>query len=266
MGHDFGILFRPDRDTEDEMKIAAKYFPVFTRRTEIPDGFCCIPRYSALPYYRELQEDLKFRHSDIINTYAQHRWIANFEYYEQLKDFTFETWTEADYRSSGYEGPVVVKGKTNSRKHTWNKSMYAENPKRALEISRTLEEDTMIGTQGTIFRRFVPLKTLEVGLFGLPFTNEFRFFFYKEHLLGHGFYWNNMCDCPEKANLTNEGIEFAKSVASIAKNHTNFFVLDIAEKDTGGWILVEVNCGTMSGLSDISPDNLYSNLRGVLCA
>ena len=43
--------------------------------------------------------------------------------------------------------------------------------------------------------------------------------------------------------------------------YANFFVLDLAEKKSGGWVLVEINDGEMSGLSENDPDMLYSNLR-----
>ena len=64
----------------------------------------------------------------------------------------------------------------------------------------------------------------------------------------------------EKAELTNEGLDLAFKCANIASEHVNFFVLDIAERDEGGWILVEVNDGMMSGLSDVNPHELYSQL------
>lgn len=258
------VLFRPDRDTEDEMGVAGNFFPVTASRMRVPPESLVVARYSALPYYQELETDLAMSGSRLLNTYKQHRWIANFDYYEQLKDFTFRTWDESAFAHSDFAGPVVVKGRTNSRKHHWNKTMFARDRDAAWNIFRLLSQDSMIGEQGIIFREYVPLKTLEIGLDGLPFSNEFRFFFYKESLLCHGFYWNNMCDCPEKANLTDEGIAFARAVAAVTAKYADFFVLDIAEKTEGGWVLVEVNDGQQSGLSACDPERLYDNLARTL--
>lgn len=36
--------------------------------------------------------------------------------------------------------------------------------------------------------------------------------------------------------------------------------MDIAQKEDGGWVVVELNDGSMSGLSCIDPDELYNNL------
>ena len=40
----------------------------------------------------------------------------------------------------------------------------------------------------------------------------------------------------------------------------NFFVIDIAQKEDGDWIIIEVNDGQQSGLSENSADILYQNL------
>lgn len=255
-----------DDETKEEFEIAEKYFSVIYNRTALPkDSKDIVGRYSCLPFYYELENDLKQLNSSLINSYEQHWWIANFDYYHDLADYTFPTWTEDNFRFCEEENSAfVVKGKTNSRKHRWNKLMFAENKEAAIKLSFTLNDDMMIGEQGIIFRKYIPLKLIETGLNGLPFVNEFRFFYYKEKMLSNGFYWNNMTQYPEKANLTQEGIDFANKVASIAAKHCNFFVLDIAEKEEGDWILVEINDGQCSGLSDNNPDILYKNLAEAL--
>ena len=60
--------------------------------------------------------------------------------------------------------------------------------------------------------------------------------------------------------MSEEGLAFADKVAAIASENADFFVLDIAEKEDGGWILIEVNDGQQSGLSENDPDVLFSNL------
>jgi hypothetical protein len=252
------ILFRPDGNNREEYECAKKHFmTVVTQRTDVKGGQV-IGRYSVLPYYRELEIDLKSQSGAyLVNSYQQHQWIANFDYYEEFKEYTFETWTDYDFYKAS-RGPYVVKGRTNSRKHEWNRKMFAFDKKAALEIAGELANDPLIGPQGLIYRKYEPLKTLEVGLNGLPFTNEWRFFFYKGHLVTGGYYWSNAENPP--TTIAQKGLGFALKMGKKAAEFANFYVIDIAEKKTGEWVLVEINDGQMSGLSCIDPDTFYKKL------
>ena len=255
------ILFRKDFDSEGELEIAKKYFNVVEHRAACPPNALIIPRYSALPYYRELEKDIVWNGGRLLNTYAQHRWIADFDYYSSLRDFTPESWDDYTFCDAP-EGKFVVKGKTNSRKHDWNKLMFAPNKAQAANIACELLKDSLIGPQGVVYRRYVPLKTFEIGLNDLPFTNEWRFFFYKNTLLSYGYYWSSADEeVVNKARIAEEAIVKARDIATICSEHVRFFVLDMAETESGDWILIEVNDGQMSGLSENAPALLYYSLN-----
>lgn len=251
------ILFRVDYSTEDEFNIAQQYFNVKEYRSEVEPNSLVIGRYSTLPFYYELERDLLNNGSKLINSHDQYQWIANFDWYEQLKNYTFETWFRGQDVPDGI--PLVVKGRTNSRKHEWNKKMFAENKKQAIDIMIELQIDPLIGPQGVVFRRYEPLVTHEIGNNGLRFTEEYRCFFYKEQLLSGGFYWTMAKEIPY--GIPSEAAEFASEVAKIAAQYSNFFVLDVALKENGEWVLVEVNDGQMAGLSENNANTLYNNLR-----
>jgi len=245
---------------EEEFFCAKKYFDVQTKRTDCHDCMV-ICRYSCLPYYSELEADLLNNNCKMINSYLQHKWIANFEYYDYLREYTPETWDEYTFQDCSYDGPFVVKGKTNSKKFQWNKMMFAKNKREASLIGCELSNDYMIGEQEIIFRKYIPLKTLEIGSNGLPFSNEWRLFFLGNKLLAKGYYWSIAEDeTIEKAAFSQEALIFAQKIANIACRYTNFFVMDIAEKENGGWVLIELNDGQMSGLSLVESKDLYSNL------
>lgn len=252
------ILFRASLAEEEEIIVARKYFEVIEQRNDIHDSFV-VGRYSTLPFYLELEKDLKINNSELLNSYQQYNWIANFDWYEPLKEFTFETWFHAvELPDDGTQ--FVVKGRTNSRKQNWDTQMFAKDKRDAIEIGWKLSQDSLIGSQGVVYRRFEKLVTYEIGINGLPFTREFRMFYYKGKLITHGYYWS-IADDTEGKILPDEAIEFANKVADIAKDYTNFFVLDVAQKETGEWILVEVNDGQMAGTSCIDLDHFYSNLK-----
>lgn len=254
------ILFRKDFHSEDEMKIASKYFEVIESRV-LCGGSNVIGRYSVLPFYPELEADLHLNGCKLVNTHQQHKYIANFEWYTDMRAVTPKTWFDDTFSMSIEEGPFVVKGRTNSRKFKWDTLMYAETRTDASRIAAELSADPSIGPQGIVYRKYVPLRTFEIGVNGLPFTNEWRFFFFRDRLLTYGYYWSSADDITQ-GELTTEGIDFAHKCAACICHQTEFFVLDIAERAEGGWLLIEVNDGQMSGLSECCPDVLYAALKG----
>jgi hypothetical protein len=254
------ILFRCDRESEEEYKIAEQYFSVVDYRTACLGADLVIGRYSVLPYYSELVKDLT--PTPLVNSHKQHRWIADFQYYEILRDYTPETWDDTNIYLSTHPGPFVVKGKTNSRKYDWNKAMFAKTRRDAMNVAGCLKSDMFIGCQDIIYRKYVPLRKFEEGLNGLPFTNEWRFFYYKTHRLSYGYYWSSASEeTILAAQISDKGLKLADDLSVIVSKHVNFYVMDIAETESGDWILIELNDGQMSGLSENNPHTLYSNLR-----
>lgn len=254
------VLFRKDRQNEDEFNICQSILTTTQNRSACLPNSRVIGRYSVLPFYGELEDDLFSINAKLVNSYANHRWVANFDYYEQLKDFTFETWDQNEFPYSDYQGPFIVKGRTNSKKHKWSTHMFAKDRRDAVEVAIKILDDSHYDDQGIIYRKYIPLKKLSEGLTGIPFSNEWRFFFLYGKLVDYGYYWS-ISDRRDLASIDKEGLEFAQMIADVAKNYCPFVVVDIAEKADGGWILVELNDGQMSGLSDIDPFSFYSNLK-----
>lgn len=259
------ILFRKEFDYSNESKIASKYFEVQHYRTLIKDSLV-IGRYACLPYYHELEKDLSFNNSRLINSYLEHKYIANFEYYNDIKEYTFKTWFRLqDVPEEVRNNKFVLKGKTNSKKQQWKTHMFANNFREAVNIYAELMGDPFIGPQDIIIREYEHLETFEVGINDMPMTNEWRLFYYKGVLLSWGYYWSIIDDLSvvEKAKVDFEktGIEFANKVANIIKNKTNFFVIDVAKNAQCDWRVVEVNDGQQSGLNEFNDANtLYCNL------
>lgn len=256
------ILFRKSQEFENEFQVAKQYFDVEECRSNCHNSLV-IGRYSVLPFYKELEQDLVNQGCKLINSCEQHAWIANFNYYEELCSYTPRTWFDYNFYEAP-EGKYIVKGRTNSRKLQWNKLMYADTKRRALLIANELCDDPLIGPQGIIYREYVPLKTFEVGLNDLPFTNEWRFFFLRNELVDYGYYWSNAKYIPDKKEAFPRAIWFAREIAKTVQKYVNFFVLDIAETIDDRWTLIEINDGCMSGLCTINPDNFYTSLKKVI--
>lgn len=258
------ILFRSHGTDEATFERAAalKHFDVITQRTHVEPGSLVIPRYSALPYRNELEEDIHYLGATLANDARGHSWIADFDWYHDLKLFTPKTWDEREFPLCDHPGPFVVKGRTNSRKNAWSRRMFAKDKAAAISVGNELFQDPEIASQGIVYREFVPLVRFEFDVNGMPITNEWRFFFWRTRRLAHGYYWSNASDeAKSKAKIDYDGISLAQKAARIAAEHANFFVIDVAEKRDGGWTVIEVNSGEQAGLSEIDPDEFYRALR-----
>jgi hypothetical protein len=265
------ILFRKGFDSDGEAAAASAHLPVVGLRSAVPPNSLVVGRYACLPYYGELVADLAHKGSRLINSHEQHSYIANFDYYEDIREHTFPTWFAcSDVPTSHRWGRAfVVKGRTNSRKLQWSTHMHATDWPSAVKLSAELANDPLIGPQGLIVREYVPLETLEIGINRMPITNEWRLFFYKDTLLASGYYWAIIDDESKvdaaRPDFEARGIPFAKMIAGILAERANFFVIDIARTAAGEWKVVEVNDGQQSGLNHfVQASELYANLAAAL--
>ena len=248
---------------DEELKFCQDEFTVYEGRGQL----CCsekdqfvIGRYSVLPYYGEVYFDLlNTSNLRLINSPQQHKNIADItNWCYVLEEFTPKTYTQWGDLN---DGKWIVKGRTNSKKSMWTTHMFADGRESLINTIRNLLDDTFISDQGLVVREYIPLKTLGHGVTGLPITNEYRFFFVKDKMVASGFYWSEHPDYFQET--PKEAIDFAMMVSKVVvdKIDTNFYVLDVAEKEDGGWILIEMNDGQQSGTCCIEPDLFYSNLR-----
>lgn len=258
------LLVRPRYLTRYERQFVERYFDVTDSRVLCRDRLV-VGRYSILPFYDELEADLANLGSTLVNSGAMHRWIAEFSWYEQLKEHTPETWTEETFPQCRWPGPFVVRGRQNSKKWNWNTHMFALDKASAVNVAERLKEDSDIREQGVVFRRYVPLRTFEVLRNDLPVTNEWRFFYLGKQRLTYGYYWA-VSDAANGTKIAPQALELADHLATLVAPHAMFYTLDLAETETGDWILVEINDGQSATPGDHDLDKLYGNLRAALTA
>lgn len=265
------ILFRNDVDWRQEEGVVCQHFTCVGSRMVLKNNLV-IARFSALPFYKEQENDLGYAGCRMINTYEQHMYIADLgNWYMDLQEFTPITWNELYQIPEA--GPFVLKGETNSKKFLWNTHMFAKDKKAAIEVHGRLMADSMLQYQKIYIRKYVPLEVLADGLQGLQITREYRFFIYKNQILSGGFYWSSHSDDIHEAGIVVDPDEVPRSFlnAIIEKvqntelcDPPNYYVIDVAKTADGDWILIELNDGQMSGLSDNDPNVLYGNLKKAL--
>lgn len=269
------VLFRKTSGSMDdeEFGVAEEIFPTRELREDLSPNTLVIGRYSVLPFYAELEKALKKRGSQLINSYSAHKYIADFDYYRDLCEFTFKSWEMEAFCRDAPEGKYVVKGATNSKKFKWQHSMLAQNKAEAMDIAMKLSDDELIGQQKIIFRKFENLSIIEESVVGPPFANEWRFFILDFEIAAKGFYWSpaethppfeSQCERFVRMVLWTLEQRWRARNRSEGFDFPRFFVLDVAKLDSGGWAVVEMNDGQMSGLSEVDSKELYSNMEKIL--
>lgn len=248
---------------DDELKAANRHFVTFKDRTSVGGGELVIGRYSVLPYYKELEDELGYKGAKLINSYHQHRYVADlWNYVHDLGDLTFQTWNANNIMAIPDNTRLVLKGETNSKKDLWNTHMFANNKQEAIQVYMRLMHDNMISQQEIYAREYVPLVRLLDNPHGPPVTLEFRFFVAYGEVVSSGFYWSNhTADLSSVPSPNEVPREFIQKAIDRVKDKVNFFVMDIAKTESGNWLVVELNDGQMSGLSENDPEVLYKNLK-----
>lgn len=268
------ILYRPNMtnafgEDEGELEAMKKHFHVLRQRGQVQPNQLVIGRYSVLPFYKELEEDVRLMGGQLINSYTQHRYIADLgNWVVDLEGLTPPAFTRLeDLPADG--GPWVLKGETNSKKDQWHTHMYARNNQAAVHVWLRLQEDSLVSSQQIYIRPFVPLVTLAWGMNQEPITKEFRFFVLDGKILSGAFYWSSHVGDLEHLGVPVPKVEevpkaFLDDVIGRIKDKVRFVVIDVAQLADGGWTVIELNDGQMSGLSENDPKTLYKNLAAAL--
>lgn len=298
------ILMRTSLAEEAEREVARRHFKVVENRGDLlgmntiypKEGEVLhltvpapprlvIPRYSALPYYRELEYDVLALGGQLINPYRQHRYVADMQnWYYDLQEITPETWFRYENIPSSEEGAFVVKGATNSRKHQWKTRCFAPDRQHVIPTMLALLDDPFIAEQGLVFRKFEKFHSYgENDITGQPITDEWRYFICDGQILASGFYWSEHLEgpnssgvywingCPVDLQAQQEARDqfVTEEVIPRVGDKIRFYVADIARVSSRiagrpRYRVVELNDGQMSGLSCVDPEALYANLARAL--
>jgi hypothetical protein len=266
------ILYRDYDFSVDEIAAARPYFDLTNTRMQIKKDDLVIGRYSVLPFYREQARDVMMAGATLINSYEEHLYAADIrKWYADLSVptpfaamLTPRTWMSSEelMADTSCDGPFVVKGITNSKKHSWNTHMFAQTKRDAIEVMLRLQEDSLIGQQPIVFRRFIPLKAYDIAVNGMPIGYEWRFFIAYGEVLCGAWYWSSYIrEDVEPPPATRVPAAFLGEVCRRIGSKINFVVVDVAETADGEFMVVELNDGQMSGPSENNLGELYRSLH-----
>ena len=214
--------------------------------------------------YRSFYEKLEEKGIILINSpeeYEKYHILP--EWYEDFKEDTaYSVWEDegtvesAMLLTKNLEGSYIVKDYVKSRKHEWYDACYI--PKIADRANAEKIIKTFIDRQGSdliggvVLRQFVKLKS--VGFHdksGMPISEEYRVFAYAGRIMIIDDYWK----ADQKVCFPDEELEWIK--AQVKKLKSSFVTMDIARREDGKLMIMELGDGQVSGLQQINLTKFY---------
>ena len=154
------------------------------------------------------------------------------------------------------EGSYIVKDYVKSRKHEWYDACFIQNiadKENTRKIIRNFIErqgDSLVG--GIVFRKFETLR--QIGFHdksGMPLSEEYRVFIYAGRIMKIDDYWRKN----EDVGFSDEERLWVESIAGRIKS--NFATVDLARREDGSLIVMELGDGQVSGIQQIKPVDFY---------
>lgn len=157
------------------------------------------------------------------------------------------------------DGPLVLKDYVKSQKHYWNEACFIPHADDRATVERVVRRFLELQgpdlNEGLVFREFVPLKVVgKHPRSGMPLSAEVRTFWFDRQLVLAEGYWHGFEDLSTSAPID----AFADVVSRVP---SRFFVMDLALRADGTWLIVELGDGQVSGLQDpASATRFYKRL------
>lgn len=161
--------------------------------------------------------------------------------------------------------PLFVKGVVKSNKEAgWAACVATSLPELELLVNQTLARAAM--TRGRVLlRQLVPLRHVVGALGDFPISREYRVFLAHEQVLASGFYWEEYEDT-WRLSTTDEHALLGLEQEAARRLRVPFLIVDVAQAESGAWLVIEVGDAQFAGLSQVPPLRLWSGLLRVLGA
>lgn len=218
--------------------------------------------------YRRFRNALADRGYILVSSaehYAEVTYFPN--YYPKIRDYSpSAVWTDAPdsllawtlSRKLG-EGPFVVKDHIKSAKHNWHDACFVpkgagrENFERILGNLRTEQGKSF--NRGFVVKEYVPLRSRGDSPREYPLCEEYRLFFWKRQLLIASHYHRQ----------SENPVDWSPFVAVAQRFDAPFFTMDVAQTESGNWVIVDMGAGEVSSLPpSLEPTRFYAKLAEVV--
>ncbi|MFK7970705.1 MAG: ATP-grasp domain-containing protein [Bacteroidia bacterium] len=266
-GHETALISYEALEEERMQKALRFIKPSDETQSALYRGWMMRPSMYKLFYEGLLSKNIKLINEPI--QYQHCHYLP--DSYSLIKDMTCETvwmpvtetpdWKKVHAQLGPFgTGPVIVKDYVKSEKHNWEEACFIPNAadKEAVEsvVTRFLELRGSSLNEGLVFRRFEKLTYLtQHSQSAMPLTKEFRMFFFKNALMATFYYWEE----GHYGDTYPETTAFEQIAKSI---NSNFFTMDIAQKEDGSWMVMELGDGQVAGIPTGGEMTLFRGMVG----
>ena len=206
--------------------------------------------------YRMFYDKLKDKGIILINTpeeYERYHLLPG--WYDDFRKDTAESVWEAQGTvdsalslANGLEGAYIVKDYVKSRKHEWHDACFIRDISDKTDAERVIrnfverQDSSLVG--GVVLRKFERLRP--VGFHeksGMPISEEYRIFVFAGRVLIIDDYWQEN----KKVQFTDEEYQWIEGMVN--KLRSNFVTINIARREDGSLIIMELGDGQVSDFS-----------------
>lgn len=222
-------------------------------------------RIGAIPDFGGVATALGEMGMELLFTQQQHDRASFLEnWYPLLASHTpasqvYDTFPSLAQLLADFSFPVFIKGSRQTNGHKRNQCII-ENAAMYTALAQQWKRDKRLHWQKVAVREFVPLQIVDDTSYPemVPFSYEFRVFYWKKQLVGYGRYWWLGRDY----TLAKPDQEPALALAQKAADCLDvpFLAVDIAKTRQGEWIIIEVNDGQESGYAGVNPALLWQKI------
>jgi len=269
-GFEFSLISFEELENQNILE-ALKYVPNIKKiELGIYRGWMLTPKLYEILYNGLLAKNIQLVNSP--KEYKHCHYLPNS--YEKIKKMTPQSnWTkEGDVINKELinsltdkfgNSPIIVKDYVKSEKHNWENACFIPNASDKENVNKIVTNFLELRGDflncGIVFREFEKLEFLtEHSKSSMPLTKEFRIVFMNDSLVSIFDYWDE-----GEYGETKPDIEIFKDIAKTIES--NFFTMDVAKKENGGWIIMELGDGQVAGLPDNADKNIYyKNIKNAL--
>jgi ATP-grasp domain-containing protein len=212
------------------------------------------------PHYQRLSEEVEKRGYQLLtapeaylNTYHLPEWYAAIEDTGLTPRSIWIPGTSFDVaevaarvEASFGSSAVILKDYVKSRKHEWFEACFIPDARDTEAVERVirrfleLQDEALVG--GLVFREYWPTHRLgSHPKSRAPLANEHRLFVLHGRVFFSAPYWSVVEYGPSRPP---EGL----TAPVLSRGISPFFAVDVAEREDGGWFIVELNDGGSAGL------------------
>jgi ATP-grasp domain, R2K clade family 3 len=228
------------------------------------DEVTAVGRFGAVENYEELYGNLLECGVRLIHSPEMYQACSDLPtWYPRLAGLTPQSWwfdvaPDAETAGSLAGWPLFLKGSRQTSRHNAKLSIVRTPAEYTAAIS-SFSKDKMLHWQQIVIRRFERLRPLvaEMGE-RIPASFEFRTFWWRGALVGAGPYFAAFTKYDWNETEKRVALDLAEDAAR--RSEVIFVVVDVAQREDGSWIVIEINDAQESGYTGIQPLTLWQNI------